>query len=72
MDDPWNLSPSERRVMALWSEGLDVNAIADRVFRSASTVDTQIRSACVKMGEVSRHRAAVLWDRLSRQENASG
>ncbi|MFB9313924.1 response regulator transcription factor [Nocardioides plantarum] len=54
------LSPREAEVVALITQGLSNQDIADRVYLGINTVKTYIRTACRKMGVTSRTQA-VLW-----------
>ena len=54
------LSPREAEVLALITQGLSNQDIAERVFLSPNTVKTYIRSAYRKIG-VERRTQAVLW-----------
>jgi DNA-binding NarL/FixJ family response regulator len=54
------LSPREAEVIALITQGLGNQDIADRVFLSINTVKTYIRTAYRKIG-VERRPQAVLW-----------
>ena len=54
------LSPREAEVMALITQGLSNQEIADRAYLSINSVKTYIRSAYRKMG-VERRSQAVLW-----------
>ena len=54
------LSPREAEVLALITQGLSNQEIADRVFISINTVKTYIRSAYRKIG-VARRPQAVVW-----------
>jgi DNA-binding NarL/FixJ family response regulator len=53
------LSPREAEVIALITQGLSNQQIADRVFVSINTVKTYIRSAYRKIGVTSRTQALV-------------
>jgi two-component system, NarL family, response regulator LiaR len=53
------LSPREAEVIALITQGLSNQQIADRVFVSINTVKTYIRSAYRKIGVASRTQALV-------------
>lgn len=44
------LTPGERRVADLATDGLDARAIADALFLTVRTVEWQLRSACAKLG----------------------
>jgi DNA-binding NarL/FixJ family response regulator len=54
------LSPREAEVLALITQGLSNQEIADRAFLTINTVKTYIRSAYRKIG-VTRRPQAVLW-----------
>ena len=54
------LSPREAEVLALITQGLTNQEIADRVFLSTNTVKTYIRSAYRKIG-VQRRPQAIVW-----------
>lgn len=54
------LSPREAEVLALITQGLTNQEIADRVFLSTNTVKTYIRSAYRKIG-VERRPQAIVW-----------
>ena len=54
------LSPREAEVLALITQGLSNQEIADRAYLSINTVKTYVRSAYRKLG-VSRRSQAVLW-----------
>jgi DNA-binding NarL/FixJ family response regulator len=54
------LSPREAEVLALVTQGLTNQEIADRVFLSTNTVKTYIRSAYRKIG-VQRRPQAIVW-----------
>ena len=54
------LSPREAEMLALITQGLSNQEIADRVFLSINTVKTYIRSAYRKIG-VTRRSQAVMW-----------
>jgi DNA-binding NarL/FixJ family response regulator len=54
------LSPREAEVLALITQGLSNQEIAERVFVTINTVKTYIRSAYRKIG-VTRRSQAVLW-----------
>jgi two-component system, NarL family, response regulator LiaR len=54
------LSPREAEVLALVTQGLSNQEIADRVFLSTNTVKTYIRSAYRKIG-VERRPQAIVW-----------
>ena len=54
------LSPREAEIIALITQGLSNQEIADRAFLSINSVKTYIRSAYRKMG-VERRSQAVLW-----------
>ncbi|MGZ5401338.1 MAG: response regulator transcription factor, partial [Nocardioides sp.] len=54
------LSPREAEVLALITQGLSNQEIADRVFVSINTVKTYVRSAYRKI-EVTRRSQAVVW-----------
>ena len=56
----WGLSPREAEVLALITQGLTNQDIAERVFISPNTVKTYIRTAYRKIGVESRTQA-VLW-----------
>ncbi len=44
------LTPGERRVVDLATDGLTSDEIADALFLTVKTVDWQLRSACAKLG----------------------
>ena len=54
------LSPREAEVIALITQGLSNQEIADRAFLAINTVKTYIRSAYRKIG-VERRTQALLW-----------
>jgi DNA-binding NarL/FixJ family response regulator len=54
------LSPREAEMLALITQGLSNQEIADRVFLSMNTVKTYIRSAYRKIG-VTRRSHALMW-----------
>lgn len=54
------LSPREAEVLALVTQGLSNQEIADRVFLSTNTVKTYVRSAYRKIG-AHRRPQAILW-----------
>jgi len=54
------LSPREAEILALITQGLSNQEIADRVFISPNTVKTYVRSAYRKIG-VERRSQAVVW-----------
>ena len=54
------LSPREAEIIALITQGLSNQEIADRAFLSINSVKTYIRTAYRKMG-VQRRSQAVLW-----------
>ena len=56
------LSPREREILGLLSEGLTGKAIAGRLFLSPETVRTHIRNATTKLGAKTRvHAVALCW-----------
>ena len=57
---PAGLSPREAEIMALITQGLSNQEIADRVFLSINTVKTYVRSAYRKVG-IERRAQAVVW-----------
>ena len=56
----FGLSPREAEALALITQGLSNQEIADRVFLSTNTVKTYIRSAYRKIG-VERRPQAIVW-----------
>jgi two-component system, NarL family, response regulator DevR len=54
------LSPREREVLALLSEGLTGRAIARRLFLSPETVRTHVRNATTKLGAKTRVQAVAM------------
>ena len=54
------LSPREREILGLLSEGLTGKAIAGRLFLSPETVRTHIRNATTKLGAKTRVHAVAL------------
>jgi DNA-binding CsgD family transcriptional regulator len=54
------LSPREREILGLLSEGLTGQAIAGRLFLSPETVRTHIRNATRKLGAKTRVHAVAL------------
>ncbi|MGZ5400716.1 MAG: response regulator transcription factor [Nocardioides sp.] len=54
------LSPREAEILALITQGLSNQEIADRVFLSINTVKTYVRSAYRKIG-IERRSQAVVW-----------
>ena len=56
----FGLSPREAEVLALITQGLSNQEIADRVFLSTNTVKTYVRSAYRKIG-VQRRPQAIVW-----------
>jgi DNA-binding CsgD family transcriptional regulator len=55
---PTVLSRREREVLRLVGQGLSTRLIAARLGISATTVDTHVRSAVVKLGAGNRRQAA--------------
>ncbi|HET6172702.1 MAG TPA: response regulator transcription factor [Gaiellales bacterium] len=57
---PAQLSPRERQILGLLSEGLTGQAIARRLFLSPETVRTHVRNATAKLGAKTRVQAVAL------------
>lgn len=57
--DP-QLTPRERQVLALLSEGLTNNEIAERLFLSAGTVRLHVSNILSKLGATNRTQAALM------------
>lgn len=54
------LSPREREVLSLVAAGLTAEAVGEKLFISAMTVNTHVRNAMEKLGAHSRTHAVVL------------
>jgi DNA-binding CsgD family transcriptional regulator len=54
------LSPREREILVLLSEGLTGRAIARRLFLSPETVRTHVRNATTKLGAKTRVQAVAM------------
>lgn len=60
MEDLFELSRSEREILALLAQGFNSEAIAQRRFRSPATVRQQVKSIMQKMGVSTQLEAATL------------
>jgi len=57
---PKTLSPREREIMGLLSQGLSGEQAAQRLFLSSETVRTHVRNAMTKLGAATRAHAVAL------------
>jgi len=65
--DPWNLRPSERRVMsALVRHGCN-KRIAAETGLLLTTIESELASARKRMGQSNRVLSALMWDRYERK-----
>ena len=67
---PEDLSATELRIAQLAAEGLSNKAIADQVFVSVKTVESNLKRAYAKLGISSRAQLARALDRRGTQANS--
>lgn len=70
--NPWHLTPHQAFIMGYLALGLGNQEIADRVGLKVKTVELHTRNAyermqVIELGVINRVRAAVLWDRFTRE-----
>lgn len=66
--NPWNLAPVQCVIACLLSEGMADDEIGGAMGLPARTVEGHVSRIRRRMGDASRLRAAVLWDRFERGE----